>query len=194
MSFQSVSQGDAVPLFVIAGPSGVGKGTIVSRLLDASSRIWISISATTRPSRPGETEGVHYYFVTDEEFDRLIDEGEMLEWAYVHGKHRYGTPRQPVLEAQAQGLIPLLEIDLDGARQIRKSMPEAVQIFIEPPSMEELERRLRGRGTEDEEEIARRMETARGEMAARDEFDVRIVNRDVSGATRQILHLMGLDK
>ena len=183
-----------MPLFLIAGPSGVGKGTIVSRLLDASSRIWSSVSATTRPSRPGETEGVHYYFVTDEEFDRLIDEGEMLEWALVHGKHRYGTPRQPVLDVQAKGLIPLLEIDLDGARQIRKSMPEAIQIFIEPPSMEELERRLRGRGTEDGEEIARRLETARGEMAARDEFDVRIVNRDVSGATRQILHLMGLDK
>ena len=137
---------------------------------------------------------MHYYFVSDDDFDRMIDEEEMLEWAYVHGKHRYGTPRQPVLDAQSQGLIPLLEIDLDGARQIRKSMPEAIQIFIEPPSMEELERRLRGRGTEDDEEIARRLETARGEMAARDEFDVRIINRDVSGATRQILHLMGLDK
>lgn len=183
-----------MPLFVIAGPSGVGKGTIVSRLLDADPRIWISVSATTRPPRAGESEGVHYYFVSDEEFDRMIDEGQMLEWAWVHGKSRYGTPRQPVLDAQAKGLIPLLEIDLDGARQIRKSMPEAMQIFIEPPSMEELERRLRGRGTEDEVEIQRRLETARGEMAARDEFDVCIVNKDVSGATRQILHLMSLGK
>lgn len=183
-----------MPLFAIVGPSGVGKGTIVSRLLDANSRIWASVSATTRPARAGEIDGVHYHFVSDEEFDRLIDEGQMLEWACVHGKHRYGTPRQPVLDAQEKGLIPLLEIDLDGARQIRQSMPEAVQIFIEPPSMEELERRLRGRGTEDEEEIQRRLETARGEMSARDEFDMCIVNKDVSGATRQILHLMGLGK
>lgn len=190
---ESSRKPDAAPLFVVAGPSGVGKGTVVRQLVSASDRIWLSVSATTRPPRPGEEDGVHYRFVSDAEFDRMVGAGEMLEWATVHRTSRYGTPRQPVLDARSRGLVPLLEIDLDGARQVRRSMPDAVLVFIEPPSMEELEARLRGRGTESEEQILRRLETAALEMAARDEFDVRIVNDDVSRATAEILHVMGLD-
>ena len=192
MTDRSTSTRAAAPLYVLAGPSGVGKGTIVRELLAASEAIWLSVSATTRPPRPGEVDGVHYRFVDNPTFDDLVESGGMLEWATVHKVHRYGTPRTPVLEAQERGQVPLLEIDLDGARQVRASMPEAIQIFIEPPSMEELESRLRGRGTEAEEEIARRLETAREEMAAREEFDIRVVNDDVSRATAEILQIMGL--
>ena len=194
MRDQSTDTQATAPLYVLAGPSGVGKGTVVRELLAACDAIWLSVSATTRPPRPGEVDGVHYSFVDDAAFDAMVESGNMLEWATVHKVHRYGTPRQPVLEAQRRGLVPLLEIDLDGARQVRASMPEAVQIFIEPPSMEELEARLRGRGTESEEEIARRLETAREEMAARGEFDIRVVNDDVSRATDEILQIMGLGR
>lgn len=194
MMDQSTDRQATAPLYVLAGPSGVGKGTVVRELLAACDKIWLSVSATTRPPRPGEIDGVHYSFVDDDAFDAMIESGNMLEWATVHKVHRYGTPRLPVLEAQERGLVPLLEIDLDGARQVRASMPEAIQIFIEPPSTEELEARLRGRGTESEEEIARRLETAREEMAARGEFDIRVVNDDVSRATDEILQIMGLGR
>ncbi|MDE1536498.1 MULTISPECIES: guanylate kinase [Actinotignum] len=175
---------------VLAGPSGVGKGTVVAQLLEREPRIWLSISATTRAPRPGEREGESYFFVDDEHFDHLVESGEMLEWAVVHGKHRYGTPRQPVLEAYAAGKIPLLEIDLAGARQVRQSLPEAFQIFLAPPSFQELEARLRGRGTETEEAIDRRLETARGELAAQEEFDAVVVNDTVARATGEILDLI----
>jgi guanylate kinase len=155
---------------------------------------WLSVSATTRPPRPGEIDGVHYHFVTDKQFDDLVRSGQMLEWAVVHGKHRYGTPRRPVMDALKRGLIPVLELDLAGARQIRASMPSAVQIFLAPPSWEELEHRLRGRGTETEEQIQRRLETARTELAAESEFDYVVVNDEVARATAQILHIMGIDK
>ena len=180
--------------FVISGPSGVGKGTIVKPLMEKAHGCWLSVSATTRPPRPGEINGVHYHFVTDAEFDELVASDQMLEWAVVHGKHRYGTPRQPVLDAVAQGLIPILELDLSGARQIRHSLPEAVQIFIAPPSWEELEHRLRGRGTETEEQIERRLETARQEIAAESEFDYVVVNDEVARATAEILHIIGVGK
>lgn len=193
MKDQSCHEQQAVvPLFVIAGPSGVGKGTLVRRLLAANDRIWLSVSATTRPPRPGEMDGVDYRFVSDDEFDDMVEAGQMLEWATVHKVKRYGTPRGPVLEALSRGRVPLLEIDLEGARQVRSSMPEAFHIFIEPPSMAELEARLRGRGTENEEEIARRLLTAQTEMAARGEFDACVVNDDVSRATAEILQIMGL--
>jgi guanylate kinase len=173
-------------LVVLAGPTAVGKGTLVRALRERSDDIWVSVSATTRPARPGETDGVDYHFVTDEEFSEMIERGELLEWATVHGTHRYGTPRGPVDDHLAAGDPSLLEIDLQGARQVKASMPEALFVFIEPPSIDELVRRLVGRGTEDEEERARRLRTAETEMAAVSEFDVVIVNDDLDTAVREL--------
>jgi guanylate kinase len=136
---------------------------------------------------------VHYWFVSPEEFDRMVAEGELLEWAVVHGTHRYGTPRQPVDLALASGQPALLEIDLQGARQVRETMPEALFVFLEPPSWEELVRRLVGRGTETEAERERRLATAREELAAQAEFDVSIVNREVHAAAEELVALMELD-
>ncbi|GAB7189757.1 guanylate kinase [Kineococcus sp. NUM-3379] len=150
------------------------------------------MSATTRTRRPGEVDGVHYHFVDDAEFDRLVASGELLEWAQVHGRHRYGTPRGPVEQVLASGRPALLEIDLAGARQVRRAMPEAGFVFLAPPSWEELVRRLVGRGTEDEAERERRLATARAELAAEPEFDVTIVNDDVRRATDELVSWMGL--
>ena len=180
--------------FVISGPSGVGKGTVLSYVVKDHPEIWLSVSATTRQPRPGEVHGKHYYFLTGAEFDAMVDQGQMLEWALVHGTDRYGTPRKPVADAIAAGKTAVLEVDLKGARQIRQSMPEATQIFLVPPSWEELERRLRGRGTESEEQIERRLETARQELAAQSEFDVVVKNDSVSRATAQLLHIMGIER
>ncbi len=177
--------------FLIAGPSGVGKGTVVKELVKRKPDIWLSISATTRQPRPGEVDGESYYFVTDDEFQAMVDAGDMLEWAFIHRKNYYGTPRKPVEEALKQGKTALLEIDLAGARQVRKTMPDVYQIFLMPPSVEHLEERLHGRGTEDEEAIARRMVTAREEMAAQSEFDAVVLNDSVARATEEILHIMG---
>ena len=188
------TQRDAVPVFVIAGPSGVGKGTVLHEFISRAPDCWVSISATTRPPRPGEVDGVHYYFVSDERFDEMIAGNELLEWAVVHGKHRYGTPRLPVEEAVAAGRTVILEVDLAGSRQIRHSLPEAQQIFLLPPSWEELEHRLRGRGTESPEQIERRLATARTEMEAQSEFDMVVRNDSVSRATDELLHIMGLDR
>lgn len=173
-------------LVVLAGPTAVGKGTLVHRLRERNPEVWFSISATTRPPRPGEEDGVHYHFVTDEQFSQMIEAGELLEWAVVHGKHRYGTPGGPVDEQLAAGVPALLEVDLQGARQVRKTRPDALFVFIEPPSMEELVRRLETRGTESEEERAVRLETARTEMAAASEFDVRIVNDEIERAVTEL--------
>ena len=153
-------------------------------------QVWLSVSATTRPPRPGEVHGVHYLFVSAEEFDRMVEAGEMLEWAVVHGRNRYGTPRGPVEEHLAAGVPTLLEIDLQGARQVRESMPDARFVFLAPPSFEELERRLVGRGTEGAEERARRLETAHVELASEPEFDVTIVNDDVTRATDELAAIM----
>lgn len=181
---------DSTPrLIVLAGPTAVGKGTVAARVRETHPDIWISVSATTRPARPGEIDGVHYHFVTDEEFDRLIDEDGLLEWAVVHKAARYGTPRAAVEEQLAAGRNALLEIDLQGARQVRESMPEALMCFLKPPSFEELERRLVGRGTEGAEERERRLETARVELAAEPEFDVTIVNTDVDAACEELVDL-----
>lgn len=179
-----------MPAFVICGPTAVGKGTIVRELLAAKSNMWLSVSATTRTPREGERDGTDYYFVSPERFDELIADGDMLEWATVHGVHRYGTPRAAVDEAMAKGKIVILEVDLDGARQIRASMPSAHQIFISPPTFEDLETRLETRGTEGPSERARRLETARVEMAAKDEFDSIVINDDVARATGEILSIM----
>ncbi len=179
-------------VIVIVGPSGVGKGTVVRALLDRYPEIWLSVSATTRPPRPGEVDGVHYYFVEPAEFDRLVDAGEMLEWAQVYGMHKYGTMRRAVREHLEQGRPVLLELDLAGARQVRRTLPEAITVFLAPPSFDELSRRLHGRGTEQPDELARRLETARAELAAQDEFDAVVVNDDVARAVAQLAALLGL--
>lgn len=188
------TQRDMVPIFVIAGPSGVGKGTVLREFISRAPDCWVSISATTRPPRPGEIDGTHYHFVSEDRFDEMIAGNELLEWAVVHGKHRYGTPRRPVEEAVAAGRTVILEVDLAGARQIRHSLPEAQQIFLLPPSWEELEHRLRGRGTESPEQIERRLTTARTEMDAQLEFDMVVRNDSVSLATDELLHIMGLNR
>ncbi|MFV0433524.1 MAG: guanylate kinase [Leucobacter sp.] len=178
------------PLTVLAGPTAVGKGTVAAYVREHYPEVRLSISATTRPPRPGEEHGRHYFFVDDEEFDRMLAADELLEWATVHNKYRYGTPRGPVTEAAERGEPMLLEIDLQGARQVRASMPEARLVFLAPPSWEELVRRLVGRGTEDEEERNRRLDTAKVELAAADEFDEVIVNDEVPRAAARLVELM----
>ncbi len=187
---RSVAEAPRSRLVVLAGPTAVGKGTVAAEVRATHPEVWISVSATTRRARPGEVHGVHYWFVSDEEFDRMIDQRELLEWAVVHKAARYGTPRGPVEEALAAGRPAMLEIDLQGARQVRETMPEAMFVFLKPPSWEELVRRLVGRGTETEEERARRLETARDELAAEPEFDVTIVNHEVHAAAEQLVTLM----
>lgn len=178
-------------LTVLAGPTAVGKGSVAADIRKNHPDVWISVSVTTRRPRPGEVHGKHYYFVSDEEFDRLVADEQLLEWAVVHKAARYGTPRLPVEEALAQGRPALLEIDLQGARQVRRTMPEALFVFLKPPSWEELVRRLVGRGTEDEEERARRLQTALEEMAAEPEFDVALVNHEIHAAAEELVALMG---
>ncbi|ROS74526.1 guanylate kinase [Cellulomonas sp. PhB143] len=179
-------------LTVLAGPTAVGKGTVSADIRRRYPDVWLSVSATTRAPRPGEVDGVHYHFVGPEQFDRMVAAGEMLEWAVVHGVNRYGTPRGPVEERLAAGAPTLLEIDLQGARQVRETMPQARFVFLAPPSWEELERRLVGRGTESAEERERRLATARVELAAEPEFDHVIVNDDVRRATDELVHVMGI--
>ena len=177
-------------LTVLAGPTAVGKGTVTAWLRRHHPEIWISVSVTTRRRRPGEVDGVHYHFVSDEEFDRLVADDELLEWAVVHQHARYGTPRAPVEAALAAARPALLEIDLQGARQVRDRMPEALFVFLAPPSWEELVRRLVGRGTEDETERERRLATARAELAAEPEFDATVVNRTIPAAAEELVELM----
>jgi guanylate kinase len=175
---------------VLAGPTAVGKGSVSADIRAHHPEVWISVSATTRSARPGEQHGVHYWFVSEAEFDRMVEQGELLEWAVVHGQKRYGTPRRPVEEALAAGRPALLEIDLQGARQVHAAMPDALMVFLAPPSWEELVRRLVGRGTETEEERERRLATARLELAAEREFDVTIVNRRIHDAAEELVTLM----
>jgi guanylate kinase len=176
---------------VLSGPSGVGKSTVVAHMRKEHPEVWISVSATTRKPRPGEEHGVHYFFVTDEEMDKMIANGELLEWAEFAG-NRYGTPRAAVLEHLEAGVPVLLEIDLQGARQVRESMPESRLVFLAPPSWDELVRRLTGRGTEPPEVIERRLEAARTELAAEPEFDQTLVNTSVEDVARELLALMGV--
>jgi guanylate kinase len=190
-----VSESDPQPsrrtrLTVLAGPTAVGKGSVSADIRTHHPEIWISVSATTRAPRPGEEHGVHYWFVSEPEFDRMVDQDELLEWAVVHGAARYGTPRAPVEEMLAAGRLALLEIDLQGARQVHAAMPDARMVFLAPPSWEELVRRLVGRGTEDEAERERRLATARLELAAEPEFDVTIVNTEIHDAAEELVTLM----
>ena len=180
-------------LIVLAGPTAVGKGTVAAEVRRHHPEVWISVSVTTRKPRPGEENGVHYWFVSDAEFDALAERGDLLESAVVHGLNRYGTPRGPVELALASGHPAMLEIDLQGARQVRETMPEALFVFLKPPSWDELVRRLVGRGTEDEAERERRLATARDELAAESEFDVTIVNHEVHAAAEELVALMMVD-
>nr|WP_312887015.1 guanylate kinase [Actinocrinis puniceicyclus] len=190
---QRLDGAGAVPrrLTVLSGPSGVGKSTVVAHLRSAHPEIWHSVSVTTRHARPGEIHGVHYYFTDQPGFDKLVANNELLEWAQFAG-NRYGTPRQPVLDRLAAGVPTLLEIDLQGARQVRSAMPEALQVFLAPPSWEELVRRLTRRGTEPAEVVERRLAAARVELAAESEFDVALVNTSVQDVARELISLMGL--
>ena len=178
-------------LVVLAGPSGVGKSSVVGALRGQLPEMFFSVSATTRDPRPDEVDGVHYHFVGPAGFDELIVRGELLEWADIHGGlQRSGTLREPVEEALAMGQPVLVEVDLQGARAIKAVLPEAVTVFLAPPSLAELERRLRGRGTESEAQFRRRLQTAREELEACDEFDVVIVNADLQDVVAQLVDLL----
>lgn len=177
------------PIIVVAGPSGVGKGTVIAWVRDHLPDVWLSVSATTRAPRPGEIDGVNYHFLSREAFDAMIAAGGFLEWAEYAG-NRYGTPITPVLEQQASGHPVLLEIELQGARQVRERLPQATLVFLAPPSWEELVRRLTSRGTESSDLVTRRLATAREEMAAESEFDLTIVNDTVESAGRALIDLL----
>lgn len=176
---------------MLSGPSAVGKSTVVGKLREQVPDLHFSVSATTRGPRPGEVEGRDYHFVSPERFQQLIDSGELLEWADIHGGlHRSGTPAGPVLAAAAAGLPVLIEVDLAGARAVKKAVPEAVSVFLAPPSWEALRDRLTGRGTETPEVMARRLATAEAELAAQGEFDVVVVNSRLESACAELVSLL----
>jgi guanylate kinase len=172
-------------LIVVTGPSGVGKGTLLRSLLARHPKLYFSISATTRQPRPGEIDGQHYYFVSRDKFEQMVAEGELLEWAEYAGNY-YGTPRAQVERQIQQGRLVILEIEVVGARKINQTFPAALRIFILPPSLAELERRIRDRGQDSEDAIVRRLNRAQAEIEAADEFDVQIINNDVETALLQL--------
>ncbi|HXW45654.1 MAG TPA: guanylate kinase [Streptosporangiaceae bacterium] len=176
-------------LTVLSGPSGVGKGTVAATLRQRCPWIWQSVSVTTRPPRPGEVDGREYFFATDDQFRQMVADGELLEWAENYG-NRYGTRRAPVQQRLDEGEPVLLEIDVKGARQVRAAVPEALLVFLAPPSWDELVRRLTGRGTESPEVIERRLAAARDELAAEREFDITLVNTSVEDVVGQLVGLM----
>jgi guanylate kinase len=177
---------------VLSGPSAVGKSTIVRCLRDRVADLHFSVSVTTRTPRPGETDGVDYHFVSPDEFQRLIDDEALLEWADIHGGlHRSGTPAQPVRDATRSGHPVLIEVDLAGARAIKQAMPEVVTVFVAPPSWDALEARLKGRGTESADVMARRLATAREELAAQGDFDAVVVNSELESACAELVALLG---
>jgi guanylate kinase len=180
----------AARLTVLSGPSGVGKDSVIELIRARSPWVWLSVSVTTRPKRDNEVDGVHYHFISRPEFQRMVDAGQLLEWADFAG-NRYGTPRTPVEARLREGELVLLKIDLQGARQVRQAMPAALLVFLAPPSWEELERRLVGRGTDDPATIRRRLAHAREELAAEPEFDVTIVNHSVVRAADELVGLLG---
>lgn len=176
-------------LFIISGPSAVGKGTIVRRLLESADQISLSVSATTRRPREGEEEGIHYYFLSEEAFSKKVEENGFLEHAGVHG-HRYGTPKAPVLEQLARGRDVILEIDVQGAMQVKASFSGGTYIFVLPPSLEELKNRIDTRGTESPEDVALRMGKAMAEMEYLDRYDYFVVNDDLDAAVETVRSIM----
>ena len=176
-------------LIIITGPSGVGKGTVVKELLDRNKDIWLSISATTRNPRVGENDGLNYYFISEERFKDMIDKKEFLEWAQFAGNY-YGTPLSTVNEKIEKGFIVLLEIEVEGAKQIKEKFPESSSIFLLPPSKEELEKRIRNRGTEKEEAIDRRLSRANYEIASSDQFDFVLTNHDVDETVKEVFKII----
>lgn len=182
---------NAARLTVLSGPSGVGKGSVVAEIRRHHPSVWLSVSVTTRPPRPGEEHGKQYYFVSRDEYDEMVAAGDLLEHAEFAG-NGYGTPRRPVAERLASGRPALLEIELQGARQVRAAMPDAQFVFLAPPSWDELVRRLVGRGTEDEDTIRRRLDAAVIELAAEKEFDVTIVNDNVGQAATELVELLSV--
>ncbi|HPX38666.1 MAG TPA: guanylate kinase [Mycobacterium sp.] len=185
------SRGTRGRVLVLSGPSAVGKSSVVRRLREQVPGLHFSVSATTRAPRPGEVDGVDYHFVTPDRFQQFIDSGEMLEWADIHGGlQRSGTLAEPVARAAAAGQPVLIEVDLAGARAVKQALPEAVTVFLAPPSWEELEQRLVGRGTETPEVMARRLATAEAELAAQDEFDVVVVNNQLESACAELVSLL----
>lgn len=179
------------PVLVLSGPSAVGKSTVVRCLRDRIPDLHFSVSVTTRAPRPGEVDGVDYTFVTPDRFQQLIDDGALLEWAEIHnGLHRSGTPAAPVREATEAGRPVLIEVDLAGARAVKRAMPEVITVFLAPPSWEELESRLSGRGTETPEVMARRLATARAELAAQGDFDAVVVNSELESACTELVSLL----
>lgn len=176
-------------LFVVSGPSGAGKGTLLSQVIERIPDAWVSVSATTRSPRPGEIEGVHYFFLDTDHFKSLVEQDGFLEWAQVHDNY-YGTLKQSVIDHMNAGDQVILEIDVQGALQVRKALPEAHLVFIEPPSLEELERRLRQRGTETEDVISSRMKTAEVELAQKMEYNVQVVNDDLERAVDELVEVI----
>ena len=176
-------------LFVVSGPSGAGKGTLLSQVIERIPDAWVSVSATTRSPRPGEIEGVHYFFLDTDHFKSLVEQDGFLEWAQVHDNY-YGTLKQSVIDHMNAGDQVILEIDVQGALQVRKALPEAHLVFIEPPSLEELERRLRQRGTETDDVISSRMKTAEVELAQKMEYDVQVVNDDLERAVDELVEVI----
>jgi guanylate kinase len=177
-------------LVVLSGPSAVGKGTLASFIIAKNEDFELSVSATTRSARSGEVEGESYHFVTEEEFSRLIESAELLEWATVHGRHRYGTPRLPVEKALAKGRNVVLEIDVQGAFQVKKAFPAAVLVFVNPPSFQELEARMNKRGTETPEDKRLRLETAKSELLQAESFDFQVINDEVARCAQEVVDLV----
>ena len=176
-------------LIIITGPSGVGKGTVIKQILDINKNIWLSISATTREPREGEKEGLNYFFLSKEKFKQMIDKNLFLEWAQFAGNY-YGTPLSSVKKKINEGFSVLLEIEVEGAKQIREKFPDSLSIFLLPPNKSELERRIRKRGTENEESINKRLSRANYEISATNEFDFAITNDYVDETAKKIIKLI----
>jgi guanylate kinase len=177
-------------LLVLSGPSAVGKGTLASFIIANNEDFELSVSATTRSARSGEVAGESYIFVTDQEFSKLIESAQLLEWATVHGQHRYGTPRHPVEKALAEGKNVVLEIDVQGAFQVKQAFPAALLVFVNPPSFDELEARLNKRGTESPEDKRLRLETAKSELLQAESFDFQVINDEVARCAQEVVDLV----
>ena len=177
-------------LIVLSGPSAVGKGTLASFIIANNQDFELSVSATTRSARSGEVAGESYIFVPDQEFSKLIESAQLLEWATVHGQHRYGTPRLPVEKALAEGKNVVLEIDVQGAFQVKQAFPAALLVFVNPPSFDELEARLNKRGTESPEDKRLRLETAKSELLQAESFDFQVINDEVARCAQEVVDLV----